>query len=176
MPSIQEVKNALKKSTNQLVEALTNFPKRDFNKKPSAGAWSAGDVAEHLWLIDIAIIEKVIQGPLQSTDRGTIEKVDKIKAAFLDFETKFTADLTKPADRAKDKDVIINKIKTSRQNFMDLLDTTNLRQECLGFNHSLFGLMTGIEWVYYTIYHSERHLEQIERIENELNKTATDKR
>lgn len=168
MRGIERVKHDLKHSTDLLIEVLANFSEEDFNRKPSANAWSAGEVAEHLWLVESAVNEKVMQGPTQQTKRDPCEKIEQIKRTFLDFEKKFSAALTKPTALPKNKKDMIEKIKSCRKILRDVIGAEGLEQECLGFNHGLFGLMTKVEWVYYNIYHTERHLQQIERIQKEI--------
>jgi hypothetical protein len=39
---------------------------------------------------------------------------------------------------------------------------------CIDFAHGIFGELTRVEWAYYNIYHSKRHIDQLKNIEKKI--------
>lgn len=166
------VKKDFIESTRNLLEILSNIPERNFNKKPESGGWTVGMAAEHLIKVEYGTL-KLFSGSVDSTDRNPEQKVEEIEKRFLDFETSMTAyGPIVPDKEPKDKTKVLEKLQDIRQKLTGLIEIQNLAETINGFEHPLFGYLTRVEWIYFNIYHSKRHSNQMERISSSIEESA----
>lgn len=164
------VRNALKKSTRELLQVISQFPEEDFNTKPLGGGWTAGQVAEHLIKVETGT-NRLFTGETKICDRDPEEKINNIRNRLTDFETKINAmDTIVPDDNPKNKDDVLDKLQDIRQRLTGMIELHDLSELITGFAHPLFGSLTRIEWIYFNIYHAERHLEQIKSLSKRIPK------
>lgn len=162
MISRARISDDLRASTAALLKELDDFPDSGFNMKPAADRWSAGEVAEHLVKMETAIL-RLLTGPVSDTKRDPAEKIEQIEKEFLDFEKKFTAyGPIVPDATPKDKERTIQQLRDIRRQLAGTIDRYELTETCTGFEHGLFGRLTRVEWVYFTIIHSRRHRKQLQ--------------
>lgn len=156
--------SALQTSTENLVQALQSFPEERFLNAPSPGKWSAAGIGEHLLVLE-ELINQVLVGPVKKVDRLPDEKVEKIKNTFLNYDEKlYAGGPIQPKGLLQNKAQIITKILECRQTLTGILQSHDLTEECIGFSHALFGKLTRLEWVYFNVYHTQRHLHQMEKL------------
>jgi len=158
----------LNKSTKELLTLLSEFPEGQFNTKPDKDAWSAGQVAEHLIKVETGTV-RLFTGETVPTERDPEQKIETIEKEFLNFEKKFTAfGPIRPDDQPKQKEKVLEKLQDLRQRLAGLVELHDLTVTCKGFEHGLFGYLTRVEWIYFTIIHSRRHAGQIRRVQSRL--------
>ncbi|NIM10550.1 MAG: hypothetical protein GTO45_01020 [Candidatus Aminicenantes bacterium] len=168
MPDKSKVIEDIKKSTDELVDYLADFPTESFNIKPGPNSWSASGTAEHLVLLE-TLVNQILKGKTRTTDRNPEDKIERIKSTFLNVDKKLTAGSPiLPGEKPKEKEEVIKEIKSCQQALVDIINANHLELTCLGFNHGLFGELTRIEWVYFNIYHSQRHLHQLKNIKKQV--------
>ncbi|MCU7495357.1 MAG: DinB family protein [Ignavibacteria bacterium] len=154
----------LESSTGRLAEAFMGFPVNEFNRSISTDTWSAGDIAEHLYIVE-SFIGKMITGATRPSNRDPLQKATLVGTTFNDFEKKFTAAREiSPTQNPKDRDEISSKLINNRTLLVNLLKTHDLTVSCLDFIHPKFGELTRAEWIYFIIYHGDRHLHQLENV------------
>lgn len=161
--SLQLIKD-INASTQRLVDSLIVFGPTDFNVKPKPGNWSAGDVAEHLLKLEI-LINNILRGPTMPALRPHDEHTNLIQTVFDNFERSLSSpSLIQPSAHDKELWEMINQITWQRDRLKEVIATSDLSVICLGFKHHFFGEMTSYEWAYFSIYHSDRHVKQLESI------------
>lgn len=164
MMSKDLVKKDFRQSTNNLLDVLSDIPKEIFDKQPESKEWSIGKVAEHLIKVEIGTV-RLFTGPTEPSARDAEQKVEQIKRRMLDHETKMRAyGPIVPDDKPKDKTKALEKIQNIRQQISSFIDILDLTEIITGFEHPIFGPLTRIEWIYFNIYHSRRHVHQIRLI------------
>lgn len=158
------IKNDFVASTDNLLNMLSSITEQNFNKKPIHGGWTAGMTVEHLIKVEYSTL-KLFSGPVEQTERDPEQKIQKMKNRLLDFNTAMTAfGSIIPDDEPKDKSKALGKIQDIRQKLTGLIEIQDLAEMIIGFEHPLFGFLTRVEWIYFNIYHSRRHINQVERI------------
>jgi hypothetical protein len=158
------VRNDLKKSTHELLSVISGFPEEHFNTVPPDGGWSVGQIAEHLIKIESSTV-RLFTGDFKVCERDPEEKIQIMKDRFLDLDKKMTAHgPIVPDDSPKDKDKVLDKLQDLRQRLTGMIELHDLSEVITSFAHPLFGLLTRIEWIYFNIYHTQRHLTQIQKI------------
>jgi len=163
MFEIEAVIADLQLSTSLLLKFFSSFDSEDFNKSAIDGSWTLGEIAEHLLRLDIAV-NRILQGPGRATDRSADEKSAHIKHVLLDLERKLQSPREiQPTDTIKDPFSIIAKIRAERHSMIELSQIKDLSEICTSFSHHVFGEMTRLEWIYFSIYHAERHMLHLEK-------------
>jgi hypothetical protein len=151
-------------SLKQVLETIASVPEKDFNYRQNPETWSAGEVLEHLCILE-ELIYSLFSGPLEKTDRSPDEKINLIRATFLNLDKKLNAPSPiGPTVGNKDYSSLINRYNTIRKKLKEAAETQDLNYLCLGFEHRFFGKLTKFEWLYFCYYHSLRHCEQIKNI------------
>jgi uncharacterized damage-inducible protein DinB len=160
---------SLQQSTDQLLAKIGTIPETIFNKKPAKDTWSIGQVFEHIWLVESAVNRVMLLDTQPAIERDPAQQIDFIKDAFQNFETKFQAfGPIIPSDQHKKQSLLVEKLKKSRKTLFEIINEKDLSEICLAFKHGLFGELSRGEWVYFNIYHSARHLHQVDRLEHTL--------
>jgi hypothetical protein len=85
-----ELLREFKQVTQELVDVLMAFDESEINSVPVNGGWTAGQVGEHLFKSDTAILN-ALYGPVKKTWREPDVYVEDIRAMLLDFSTKVQA-------------------------------------------------------------------------------------
>lgn len=161
----QKLLEELRDSTQQFVEALQKVQENSFADKPNEKTWSVAEVAEHVNIVEALSIPLML-GEVQITEGRAIDaKIELIKSGFLDFERKYSAwGPIIPRGEITNKKQLIEQFEAIRQKMNDIIEKEDLSLTVSGFAHPLFGTMTRLEWVYFNMIHSERHIQQVERL------------
>lgn len=59
---------------------------------------------------------------------------------------------------------MMRRIQVQRHAIVQAIETKDLSELCTSFKHPSLGECTRREWVYFSIYHAERHLKQLKMI------------
>lgn len=162
------VKKDLNHSTSHMLDVLSNIPEDDFNKIPVQGKWSVGKVAEHLIKVETGTV-RLFSGSSKASERDYEKNIQLIRDRMMDFETKMKAfGPILPDNDPKDQSKVLEKLQDIRQKTAGFIEIQDLTEIVTGFEHPIFGLLTRVEWIYFNIYHSRRHIKQIEKIQWEL--------
>lgn len=151
-------------STKKISEALSQFDATNFNSRPLDGGWPAAQVAEHLLMLEISA-NKALSGETIPTNREPDKKISLIKWA-MDDETKRQApERVQPTGTYTEPQQLIEKIKQQRDKLREAVTTSDVTEACISFKHPALGTLTKWEWVYFTIYHMQRHVKQLQRLQ-----------
>lgn len=139
-----------------------------YNQIPFEGSWTAAQVVEHI-LITGNGFTQLLSGPTEPTTRAVDEQVNRIKTMFLSFDMKATAapNVTpQPGDYdIQDHLTRLENLKTGITAAINLLD---LNRTCIAFDIRTFGHLTGLEAAYFFLFHTKRHVHQLQNIVNQL--------
>ncbi len=159
----REILNELQITTGELVQMLSSLSQEQFNAVPFEGSWTAAQLGEHM--NKSYEVAELLYGPVKKTERDPTEKVKGIKETFLNFDTKMKSpDFIVPENKVYDKSTLINSLKESINKIKQGAETLNLEETCTAFALPGLGEMTRIEWIYFVIYHTQRHIHQLKRI------------
>ncbi len=159
------VRSDLKKSTRELLTTISNFPEEYFNTHAKEGRWTAGQIAEHLIKVETGTVH-FFTGETEPTDRDPLQKISKVKERLLNDDLRMNAnEPIIPDDKPKDKESVLKKLQDIRQRLISLVEIEDLTELISSFAHPLFGPMTRVEWIYFNILHSRRHIRQSRDLE-----------
>jgi hypothetical protein len=138
----------------------------DFNKVPFEGSWTAGQVVDHI-LKSVEGVANVISAEAISTERAPDEFVKSIADTFLDFNVKFESpDFVLPGDPPHDRTVLLDKTREIFNELCNLVETKDLSLTYTEFKLPGSPEMTRLEWAYFALFHTQRHLRQLRNIKN----------
>lgn len=157
-----DIKQDLNETFQELNNTLDKFDDNSFNIKPSSGGWNAGEVCEHLLKSDVS---PLLDGNLEDAGREKDEKVQELKDVFLDFNAKYpNPDFNSPEKDRHDIDEMRTSLKKIHDNALNAIEEKDLTKICKDMELPGSGLMTGHEWLYFVIYHYQRHTHQMKKI------------
>jgi hypothetical protein len=164
-----KIREELNRVTSELLDTLTKISPEIFFLKPEENSWSIGEITNHLIKIETLTYQVIQNARLSTTHRKPDEKIKYIRDTLLNFDKKLSAGgPILPDQHIHSKDELINNLKEIRKSLIDFIPNNDLSFRCEIFEHNLFGKLTRIEWLYYVVYHSERHLNQIKKVKETL--------
>ncbi|MES2646413.1 MAG: DinB family protein [Bacteroidota bacterium] len=168
---VEDMFKLLNEPVSELVDILDSQNVNVLNAIPFKGSWSAAQVTDHITMSTFSIA-KALNMESVETDRDPEEKVPGLKKMFLDFTVKYKSpEFILPTHHNYEKDLLVNKLKTA---FSQLEERSNAVNLCGMISHPAFGDVTKLELLYFVLYHTKRHLQQVKNIvyivtKNEIN-------
>ena len=152
---------SIKENTDLLIQELSRFDYLALNHIPAFTKWSVGEIAEHVFLLDVYIIT-ILRTESKSTQRDPQENIEAIVARLTDISQKFEApNFLIPSTAPKNPQALIQKIINSRNELLNLTRDIDLTKVFPESPHPLYGIMSGIEWINFLIIHTNRHIKQV---------------
>jgi hypothetical protein len=168
----EKIAKEMEETMTVLSALVSSFSQEEINSIPFEGSWTAAQVTRHLNLSNSGFLE-ILHGPDKETDRPADQKVEQVKADFLDFTTKMQSpDFILPKAVIYDKAVLLNALEDIKAKFAVVISTLDLSKICMAFELPGYGHFTRLEAVYFVIYHSQRHSHQLRNISKKLKNTA----
>lgn len=151
-----------------LENLFSNFSAKQVNEAPFAGSWTAGQLANHLIMANGGFVE-VINGPTTETSKPADIMVESIKNDFLNFNIKFDSpEFIYPENRDYNQEELLIKLKQIRNNVAEVITKLDLTKTCTAFELPVYGFLTRLEAIYFIIYHTQRHTQQLKNIYSRL--------
>jgi hypothetical protein len=152
-----------KQAYTDLMETLKAFTPENFNRVPPLGGWTAGQVCQHLLLSGGAV--EVIAGRTEPPQRPADQHVEAIAAVFLDFTIKMQSpDFVVPAAGEYDQTDMIERLKTVWSKLKEGVRLLDLGALCMDFEFPTVGHLTRLEWIWFYVFHTRRHIRQLQRL------------
>lgn len=165
MKTANELLLEFEAATNAFIEKVAALSQSEINTVPFAGSWTAAQVIEHLCKSDEHMIN-TLNGEVTPTSRPPDAGVAKLEAIFLDFSSKLPSpDFIIPGDETFDKESIISRFKTGRQQLGKAIQLLDLTPTC---NLPILGNPTRLEVITFVIVHTRRHTNQVKNIAEKL--------
>lgn len=160
----QETLAAFEKTVYELQQTLVPFDQQLLNTVPFEGSWTAAQVVSHVQQSQ-SLVAGLLYGKTHRAERNPEEKIQVVKKIFLDFSTKLKSpDLILPPGEAQDKEKLLSHLETTAIKITAAIETLPLSEICEEFALPAIGEMTRMEWMYFVIYHTQRHIHQLENI------------
>ena len=97
-----------------------------------------------------------------TTKRAPDAGVEQIKSIFLNFSTKLQApDFIVPLDTVHNKEQQLKDLESIQKAYLDAVTHLDLSYTCLGFKLPGAGYLTRLEWIWLNVYHTQRHIQQL---------------
>ncbi|MBD3583709.1 DinB family protein [Flavobacterium selenitireducens] len=152
-----------------MVAAVSSFSDAEFNAVPFAKSWTGGQVAEHVKL-SIEGIPELFAAETAASDRDPEEKIEMVAGVFLDFDKKYESpESIVPEEKTYDRQDYLKFYKDFLRTLGELAANLDMSRICLGFEIPGFGPMTRLEFLSFVLFHTQRHVRQMENIRKALN-------
>lgn len=156
--------NEFENINQRFLNLLSSFTEEQFNTVPFEGSWTAAQVGDHIAKSQ-SMITGLICGSTRPSQRDPYQKVETVKQIFLDFTTKMTSpEIILPSVNIQAKAMVINNLTSIAGKVTELVNTVDLSETCTDLALPTLGEMTREEWVYFIIYHTQRHTHQLNTI------------
>lgn len=137
----ESMAEGLRINTNQLLELIASFDYAHFNRTAPGEGWTAGQLAEHLLLVDLSII-KVLNGRTGPIERDYQELINTISERMGNSDQKIEApDRLIPSEVAKDPAALSEKILGTRKELLQLVVTREITQLFPDTPHLKYGVI-----------------------------------
>ncbi len=164
MTETRQILLELEHNTNSLLEMISAFDQEKFNAKPSATAWSAAEVGEHVLKVTV-YVNKALKGKTVVSERPYDQKIKVITGAMTDGNARYKApEMALPGQVTLKQEQITAKLKSERRLLAESVAAMDLTLFVSEFKHPGFGGLTALEWVNFEIQHARRHMEQLKRL------------
>lgn len=162
------LKDSVQRTFNELYPVLSGFNVDELNKVPFEGSWTAGQVTDHI-IKALAGVPALCSGSTQESNRQPDEKVEDIKALFLDFTIRMQSpEFILPTEDSYTKDALSASLKHIENILTAIVQTQDLTRLCFDFELPGFGLLTRYEWICFGLIHTQRHTQQLKNVLSKL--------
>jgi len=150
------------KVTVSLLNLLHILSDEQINFQPKEG-WSAGQIGEHIFKSYASV--HTLNGNTKKTVRPIDQKLEPIKALFSDTSIKMNSPkaILQSEERIVKKD-LIKGLEDRIEQIKEVIQNKDLSFTCTDFSIPEYGEFTRFEWLWFNIYHTQRHVHQLENI------------
>lgn len=147
-----------------LFQTLYSFDEQSFNQVPFTGSWTPAQVAEHILRFSSGTLKTIYAGT-QATERKPDEQVNALKKLFLNLDLKMPApEFVVPGNEPIAREKLLADLNNISEKMDKVIHTADLSATCTLYQLPGFELMTRMEWIYFILYHTQRHIRQLENI------------
>lgn len=166
-----ELFTAIDEAVLQLLDLISPLDERSINIVPYKDSWTAGQLLSHVTK-STAAMAKAMATDSKQAERDPAERIEQLKTIFLDFSRKLKSpDFIVPEDRQYVKQDSINDLKRAFEQLKKNADSADLTELVEGLP---LGPITKLEILHFVLYHTQRHLHQLKKIVDALNKETGD--
>lgn len=144
-----------------LLRLLQSFSEQGCNDIPFKGSWTAAQVADHITRSNRSIAQALsLEG--KPADRDPEARKAELAAIFLDFKTKLQVpDFILPLHDTYSKTSLLTALSASADALRSAIKVAALDE---AIHHPAFGEITKLELLYFVLYHTQRHMHQLQHI------------
>lgn len=149
--------------TDELLELLKKFSPAELNIAPIRDKWTAGQIGDHLFK-SYAVV-RTLKGGLTISERPPDQKVEEIRNLFLDFSIEMDSpEAILPSEEFLHKEALIEGLRERIEQLRQIVNKEDLTFICTDFAIPEYGHFTRLEWIYFTIFHTQRHNHQVKNL------------
>jgi len=155
--------NNLEQNTNNLLETVKAYSVEKLTAK-NGKKWSIIEVLEHIYITDKVIYNIISKPSDKESKTKEIIGQNKLETVLVEQRNKKlkSPDLLQPKGHFQNLADFNSAFIALRNSFKTDLRTEKLKVDNRIHNHFLLGQMTITDWLNFVLFHTERHLKQIE--------------
>lgn len=139
------------------------------NTVPFKDSWTPAQVARHVFKAEAGMM-KALETPASETGRDAFAAVPELKHIFLDFTTKLKSpEMAVPEQKEYNKEELIRQLDGIATKLTEVIPHINNKELVTGLPA---GDLTKGEIIHFLLYHTLRHIHQLEHIIETLSDTA----
>jgi hypothetical protein len=156
-----ELLNAIDEPVSELQGLISSLDEKEINTVPYKDSWTAAQLFQHVTKSTNGMA-KAIRKESKPAGRDAGERIPELKKTFLDFSIKLKSpDFIIPEAGPYEKQAVINALDKSFEQLKEGANNANLTEMIEGLP---FGPITKLELLHFVLYHTQRHLHQMEKI------------
>ena len=149
----------------QLAGFALSLPDEQINKVPFKNSWTAGQLLAHV-LKSVTGMVTAIGKPGKPADREPTKRVIELKQVFLDVTKKLPSpQIIVPEQKNYNKLALIKELQDRLKKLKEVTAMADVSEIAEGLP---FGEITKTEILHFLVYHSQRHLYQMNKISTAL--------
>ena len=153
-------------NTDLFLDILDTIPTEKLHAKNIKTEWSIMECAEHMLIMEQGVTRTLQDVSVPLEGRAPDSKVPQLEDVFLHLQARLKHELAEnSAATYADVRKFAADFRTNREAIKQAIAQKDILAEYRGYEHPAFGFLTGLEWLHYLVVHTERHLQQINRIE-----------
>lgn len=161
-----ELKSALQSTLDHLTNTANSLSDEQFNQVPFEGSWAAGQVIEHITK-SVTGADKILETATEPIGRNPEEKIEELANTFLDFSTKMKSPkYIEPEVGEHHKEATIDDLQHHFKLMMHSIEKAEFEQV---IKNTPFGDISKSEMLHFMLFHSQRHLHQLQKIADAVN-------
>ncbi len=159
--------SSLENTSSDLLKLISSADSSTINMIPFKDSWSAAQVVAHITKSNKAITQS-LDMPGKDVERDPAERTGELKKMFLNYDTKFKSpEFILPNQDSYQKEVLIEDLQKSISQLIAAGNAANLSQI---ISLPAFGEITKYELLHFVVYHTQRHIHQLEKILESIDK------
>jgi phage-related protein len=156
-----EIFKATGETVSQLMGLMLSVDENKINTIPFEGSWTAPQLLRHVTK-SIKGMAKAMLMDAKPAERDPGERIEELKKIFLDFSKKLNSpDFIVPEEGIYERRPTIDKLNESFNQFKENANSANLNDLVEGLP---LGPITKLEIIHFVLFHTQRHLHQMEKI------------
>ena len=105
---------------------------------------------------------KALKSETIPTNRPPEQKLALIKEAMESSTKRVAPGMVTPSESRHEPQEMAQQLIKQRELVKRLISGLDLTEACRVYKHPSLGTLTRLEWVYFNLYHAERHIRQME--------------
>lgn len=148
-------------TVNSLLATVEFFSRDTINQVPFEGSWTAAQVLIHITKSNLSIAQTLsLKG--NPVHRPPDERRKELGDIFLDFTTRLKSpDFILPEPGIYEKEMLVQNLQHSITQIYNEAARADLSE---AVKHPIFGDITRLELLYFVVYHTRRHINQLNNI------------
>lgn len=156
-----EIVTATNNVVSQLIELISSLDENDINTVPYEGSWTAAQLLRHVSK-SIKGMAKALLIDAKPADRDPGQRIEELKKIFLDSSNKFQSpEFIVPEEEVYKKQYAIAELNNAFKEFEENTKNINLSEL---IESPVLGPITKWEIIHFVLYHTQRHLRQMQKI------------
>lgn len=161
----EELTTEVDSTATKLLSLVRAVNESAFNTIPYEGSWTAGQLVRHLSK-STAAIAKALGNKGALAQRNAGEKTGVLRDTFMNFTSKLQApDFIVPEEKTYDKATSMAALENAFDQFTTNATGADVNELVEGLP---VGTVTKLELIHFVIYHTKRHIHQLEKISTAL--------
>ncbi|MCS7086674.1 MAG: DinB family protein [Bacteroidia bacterium] len=154
--------NDVLQSTEAARRLFETISEDESRTKPDENSWSALECLEHIVAVENAVLD-ILDKNLDVSSSDSVG-VSKIQAVMSNRKKRFSApENLLPEGRLATWQEATQKFFDQRRRLVETI-ANRVHEQPGTFDHPALGPMTKLDWIYFAIAHTERHLFQIKDV------------
>ena len=159
---MKDLLKELQNTETELTEIISSISEDDFNTVPFDDCWTPAQVTEHIMN---AIGVDLLYGETKPTTRRYDDKIAETAKLFLNMDIKMQSpDFIYPSGKQHTRKEMLDITKEKFYRLVQAVKTLDLSLTCAAFEIPGFGEFTRLEFVWFYIFHTQRHIFQLKNI------------